>query len=109
MLKTLKDRETPISFPVHCIPFQTTNKNKKRYFMIHKSNNNSVLILNPQADRADIKDAISERITKIQAITNYILADASNGEPTVSHETLFSAIWTVETLVQEIDLLQTTL
>lgn len=71
--------------------------------------NNSVLILNPEADRADIKDGISERITKIQAITNYILADAANGEPTVSNETLIGAIWTVETLVQELDLLQTTL
>lgn len=71
--------------------------------------NNSVLILNPEADRTDIKDGISERISKVQAITNYILADAANGEPTVSNETLMAAIWMVETLVQEIDLLQATL
>jgi hypothetical protein len=71
--------------------------------------NNNLFILNPEATPCDAKDGISERITKIQSITNYILADAANGQPSVSNEALLSAIWTVETLVQEIDTLQTIL
>ncbi len=72
--------------------------------MIDKNNN--LFVLNPKATQSDAKDGISERISKIQAITNYILADAANGEPSVSNECLLGAIWMVESLVHEIDTLQ---
>ena len=73
--------------------------------MTHK--NNSLFVLNPEATSGEAKDGISERVNKIQAITNYILTDAASGTHSVSDEALFGAIWAVETLVHEIDALQT--
>jgi hypothetical protein len=55
----------------------------------------------------DAKDGINERISKIQAITNYILADAANGKINVDVDTLINAVWAVESFVQEIEILQT--
>ena len=70
------------------------------------TNNNNLFILNPNATSIEAKDGISERISKIQAVTNYILADAATGEPTLSNEAVIGAIWTLEGLINEMDELQ---
>jgi uncharacterized FlgJ-related protein len=72
-------------------------------------NNNNLFLLNSEATRDDLKDGISERISKIQSLANYILADAANGNANVSNETLLNAIWTIESLSQEVDTLLTLL
>ena len=66
---------------------------------------NALFVLNKNVTPIDAKDGISERISKIQAITNYILADAANGEINVSDETLLGAVWAVEDYVHEIETL----
>jgi hypothetical protein len=67
---------------------------------------NALFVLSQNVTSDDAKDGISERISKIQAITNYILADAANGTVNVSDETLIGAIWTVEGLAHELEILQ---
>jgi hypothetical protein len=66
----------------------------------------TLFVLNTNITPIDAKDGIEERVTQVESIISYILADAANGEANVKYDNLFSAIWLVERLVHEIGALQ---
>jgi hypothetical protein len=65
----------------------------------------STFILNPLVSGLDLKDAIDERLTKIEAVTNCLMA-TRDGYIEPSRETIYNLIWLVDDYVDEIRLLR---
>jgi len=65
----------------------------------------NTFILNPLVSGLDLKDAIDERLTKIDAITNCLMA-TRDGFIEPSRETIYNLIWLVDDYVDEIRLLR---
>lgn len=61
----------------------------------------NVFILNPSADSLDIKDTISDKLTKAQAITSCFISNYCN-EATLNQETIINLIWTINDLLEEL-------
>ncbi len=65
----------------------------------------NTFILNPSVTNLDLQDAIDERLTKIEAVTNCLMATRDSfAEP--SHKTIYDLIWLVDDYLDEIRLLQ---
>lgn len=61
-----------------------------------------IFIINPAAIRANLQDAIDERITKIKSITaSLLLAD----ETCLDYQTMYGTIWAIDGLLDEVDAL----
>jgi hypothetical protein len=61
----------------------------------------NIFILNPTIDQLDIKDAIDERIAKLQAITSCLLvSDFAESEP--AGRSFCNIIWIIHDFVEEL-------
>ena len=64
----------------------------------------NTFILNPSIDDLDLQDAIDERLTKIEAVINCLMATSDSfAEP--GHKTIYNLIWLVDDYIDEIHLL----
>lgn len=61
--------------------------------------------LNKNISVLDARDGIDERLAQVKAILHGILGEYNDPEPTLHHESLFHAIWVVERLINETELL----
>lgn len=62
-----------------------------------------IFIINPEATKLDIEDAINERLTKAKAITIKLLDN--NADEIGDNELLYDVVWTASDLLEEIELL----
>ena len=73
--------------------------------MNNEEQQHQLFVLREKITKLEVRDGINERVTQSRAIINYILADAVTGEPSVNGEDVFGAVWALERLTQEIEIL----